>query len=135
MFAQPAALLFLVTKKLADGKPLERFFERAFVRSDHARQRRRQLGSHRHFAIAFVGKIEKLIDDFGTAFFALEIGWLEHGAVPFDETVAPSNLTPAREDVIPRRAIVGQKVSETWERLHDFKNRSGTWARTTYAVE
>src|SRR5207244_4822463 len=31
MFAQPAALLFFVTKELTDRKPLERFFECALV--------------------------------------------------------------------------------------------------------
>ena len=69
MLAQPAALLFLVTKTLRDGKPLERFLEFAVVRGDDARQRRRQLRSHRHFAFAFVGEIEKLADDFRPAFF------------------------------------------------------------------
>src|SRR5467141_1912307 len=117
MFAQTAALLFFIAKELPDGKPLERFLERAFVGSDHTRQRWRQLWPHRHFAIAFVGEIKKLIDNFRAAFFAIEIGRLEHGTVPFDKAVAPRDLTPIREDVIPCRAIGGQKVSKTWERL------------------
>jgi CBS domain-containing protein len=36
MFAQPAALLFFVAKKLANRKPLERFLELTLVRRDHA---------------------------------------------------------------------------------------------------
>src|SRR5207248_11369665 len=68
MFAQPTALLFFVTKELADGKPLERFLKCALVRGDDARQRWCQLWPHRHFAITFVGEIEKLIDNFRAAF-------------------------------------------------------------------
>src|SRR5207244_5347211 len=131
MFAQATALLFFVTKELADGKPLERFLERAFVGRDHARQCRRQLRPHRDFAIAFVSEIEKLIDNFGAAFFAIEIGRLEDGAVPFDKTVAARNFAPTGEDVVPRRAVVRRKISESWERLHHFKNRRGSWPRTT----
>ena len=107
MFAQPAALLFFVTKELTDGKPLERLFECALVRGNNARQRWRQLWPHRHFAIAFVGEIEKLIDNFRAAFLAVEIGRLEQWAVPFDKTVTARNLAPEREDVVPRRAVVG----------------------------
>src|ERR1700720_3597694 len=107
MFAQAAALLFFVTKELADGKPLEWFFECAFVRGDHTGQRRRQFWPHRHFAVTFVGEIEKLIDNFRAALFAVEIGRLKDGAVPFDKTVTARNLAPAREDVVPRRAVVG----------------------------
>ena len=107
MFAQPAALLFFVTKELADGEPLERFLKCALVRGDDARQRWCQLWPHRHFAIAFVGEIEKLIDNFRATFLAVEIGRLEHWTVPFDETVAARDFTPARKDVIPGSAVVG----------------------------
>jgi len=107
MFAQPAALLFFVTKELTDRKPLERFFECALVRGNDARQRWCQLWPHRHFAIAFVGEIEKLIDNFRATFLAVEIGRLEHWTVPFDETVAARDFTPARKDVIPGSAVVG----------------------------
>src|SRR5882724_9061942 len=54
MFAQAAALLFFVAKKLADGKPFERFLEFAFVRGDDAGERGRQLGAHGDFTLAFV---------------------------------------------------------------------------------
>src|SRR5437762_12768048 len=118
MFAQPAALLFFVTKELADGEPLERFLKCALVRGDDARQGWCQLWPHRHFAIAFVGEIEKLIDNFRAAFLAVEIGRLEHWAVPFDETVAARDLTPVRKAVIPGSAVVGQEMTITAKRLH-----------------
>src|ERR1700726_249000 len=132
MFAQTTALLFFVAKKLADGKPLERFLERALVRGDDARKRRRQFWPHRHFAVAFVGEIEKLIDNFSAALLAVKIGRLERWAVPFDEAVTARNVAPLPEDVIPRRTVVGQEVAKPGKRLHDFKNRPGTWTRTTY---
>ena len=92
MFAQPAALLFFVTKTLRDGKPLQRLFEFALVRRDHARQRRRHFRPQRDFAFAFVGEIEKLRDDFRAAFLSVKIGRLEDRAVPFDKPIAPRRL-------------------------------------------
>ncbi len=89
----------------------------------------------RHFAIAFVGEIEKLIDNFRAAFLAVEIGRLEYRAVPFDKTVSPCDFAPAREDVIPRGAVVGQKIAKSWKRLHDFKDRSWGRARNQIGVE
>ena len=135
MFPQSAALLFFVTKELTDGKPLERFLERALVSGDHARQCRRELGPHRHFAVALVGKIEQLIDDFGAAFFAIEISRLEKWTVPFHESIAPGYFAPAREGVVPRRTVARQKISKTWEWLHHFKNQAALWPRTICAVE
>src|SRR5438132_13847123 len=135
MFAQPAALLFFVTKELADREPLERFLEGALMRSDDTGERRRQLGAHRDLAIAFVSKIEKLIDNLGAALFSIKIGRLEHGAVPFNKTVTPRHLAPARDDVIPRRTILRQKITKARKRLHDFKNRMWARARNNCAVE
>jgi hypothetical protein len=135
MLAQPAALLLFVTKKLTDGKPLERFFERTLVSGDGARECRRQFGTHRNFAFAFVGEIEKLIDNFGAAFFSIKIGWLKDRSVPFHEPVSPRDVAPAGEDVISRGAIVGQEISETWERLHHFKTDQPTGSEPLVAVE
>jgi len=42
MFAQPAALLFLVSEKLSDREPFEWFFEFAFMRRDHTSERGRE---------------------------------------------------------------------------------------------
>ena len=39
------------------------------MRCHNPRERRRQLRSHRDFAVAFVGEIEKLRDDLGAALF------------------------------------------------------------------
>src|SRR4029077_4829352 len=63
VLAETAALLFFVAEELAYGKPFERFLKLAFMRGDHARERRRQLGAQRDFAFAFVGEIKKLIDN------------------------------------------------------------------------
>src|SRR4051812_38654155 len=100
MFAQPAALLFFVTIKLADRKPFEWFFKRALVGCDHPRQGRSQFRPHRNFALAFVGEIEKLIDNFSAAFFSVELSRLQDRAVPFHETVLASDLPPSRENEI-----------------------------------
>ena len=135
MFAQPAALLLFVAKKLADRKPLERFLELALVRRDHAGESRRQLGTQSHFTLAFVGEIEKLIDDFAAAFFAVKIGRLENRPVPFDEAVASGHFAPAAEDVVPHGAISRQKITETRERLRHFKNRSRADPRNKVALE
>ena len=102
MLAQPAALLFFVAKTLRDGKPLERLLEFAVMRSDHARQRRRQLGAHRHLAFAFVGKIEKLADNFRAAFFRVERSRFQDRPIPFHKAIAPRDFAPTFEDVIAR---------------------------------
>ena len=125
MFAQPAALLFLVTKTLWDGKPLQRLFEFALVRRDDARQRWRQFRPQRDFAFAFVGKIEKLRDDFRAAFLSVKIGRLEDRAVPFDKPIAPRDFAPAVENVVSKRAIFGQKIAKAGKWLHQSELRYG----------
>src|SRR6516225_3285482 len=102
--------------------------------SDYARERRRQLGPHRNFAVAFVGEVEKLIDNFDAAFFAVEVGRLQNRAVPLDETVPTGDLAPAREHVIPCGAVAGQEVSRTWKRRHHVKTRRSNRARPTWCV-
>ncbi len=124
MFAQPSALLFFVTEKLTDGKPLERLFELALVRRDHAGQRGRELGTHRHFALAFVGEIEKLRDNFRTALFLIKVGRLKNWPIPFDKTAATGHFAPARKNVITRRAIARQEITKTGQCLH--KKSGGT---------
>src|SRR4029077_4271014 len=113
MFAQPPALLFFVAEKSTDGKPFQRLFEFALVRGNHTSERWRELRTQRHFALAFVGKIEKLIDNLRAALFCIQFSRLEDGAIPFDEAIASRHLAPAREDVIARRAIVGQEIAKT----------------------
>ena len=113
MFAQPAALLLLVSEKLADREPFERFLEFAFVRGDHTSKRGREFRTQGDFAFAFVGEIEKLLDDFRAAFFLVQLGRLQKRAVPFDEAVAARDLTPAGEDVIAPGAVVGQEIAKT----------------------
>src|SRR5262245_33651066 len=113
MFAQSSPLLFFVTEKLTSGEPFERFLEFALVRGDHASQRRRELGTHGHFAFAFISKVEKLIDDFRAALFLVQLGRFQHRAVPFNEAVTPRNFAPASKDVIARRALVRKKIAKT----------------------
>ena len=74
MFAQSSALLFFVTEKLANREPFERLLEFAFVRGDDSSKRGRELGAHGDFALAFIGKVKKLIDDFCAALFFVELG-------------------------------------------------------------
>src|SRR4030095_9022294 len=95
MFAQPAALLLLVSKKLSDREPFEWFLEFAFVGRDHTSQRARKFRTQRDFACAFVCEIEKLLDNFRAAFLLVQLGRLQRRPFPFDETVAAGNLTPA----------------------------------------
>ena len=113
MFAQSAALLFFVTEKLTDGKPLERLFEFALVRCDHPRQAWRQLGPQGDFTLAFVSEIEKLSDDLIAAFLFVKLSWFEDGPFPFDKAVAAGHFAPFREDVIPRCAIARQKIAKS----------------------
>src|SRR5215813_13433767 len=120
MFAQTTALLFLVAKTLRYREPLQGFAKFPFVGGNNAGQTRSQLGSHRDFAFAFVGEIEELCDNFGTAFLPVEIGRLENGTVPFGEAVAAADFTPASEDGVSKGAILGKKVSETRKWLHQL---------------
>src|SRR6478736_596977 len=73
MFAQPAALLLLVSEKLSDREPFEWFLEFAFVRRNHTSKRRRQFRTKRDFAFALVCEIEKLLDDFRAAFLFVQL--------------------------------------------------------------
>ena len=94
MFAQPAALLFLVAETLRDREPLQRLAKFALMRGDDARERRRQLGPQRDFALAFVGEIEKLRRRFPARFFSAKARSARARALPFDEAVAPADLAP-----------------------------------------
>jgi hypothetical protein len=118
VLAEPAALLLLVTKTLGNGKPLERFFEFTLMCRNDARQRWRKLGTHRHFAFAFVGKVKKLRDNLRPAFFRVEFRRLQHGSIPLDEAVSTRHFPPAVEDVIASGAILWKKITEAWKRLH-----------------
>src|SRR5205807_7763502 len=88
MLAQPAALLFLVTETLRDGKSLQRFLEFPFMRRDDTRESGREFGTQRHFTFAFIGEIEKLRDDHRAAFFGVELRRFEDRSVPFDEAIS-----------------------------------------------
>src|SRR5437588_10748801 len=104
MFAEPAALLFLITKTLRNRKPLQGLFEFTVMRRDHARQSRSELGAHRHLAFALIGEIEKLRDDLRAAFFCVELRRLQDRSIPFHETITARHFAPAIKDVIPRGA-------------------------------
>jgi len=118
MLAEPAALLFLVTKTLRDREPFQRFLEFAVVRRHDAGQRRRQLGPHRHFAFAFVGEIEELPDDLGTAFFRVKLRRFQDRSVPFHKSITARDFAPLGEDVTSARTIVRQKIAKSGKRLH-----------------
>ena len=107
VFAQAAALLLFVAKKPADGEPFQGLLEFAFVGGNHASQRRRELGTHRHFALAFVGEIKKLVNDFGAALFFIQFSGFEDRAIPFHKAITLGNFAPAREDVVTRCAVLG----------------------------
>src|SRR5947208_12038903 len=97
MFAQPAALLLLVSEKLSDGEPFEWFLEFAFVHRNHTSKRGREFRTQRDFAFAFVCEIEKLLDNFGAAFLLVQLGGLQSRAFQLDEAVAAAHLAHARE--------------------------------------
>src|SRR2546423_8568996 len=118
MFAEPAALLFLVTKAMRDREPFQWFLEFAIVRGHDPRQRWRQLRPQRHFAFAFIGEIEKLTDDFRAAFFCVELGRFELRSFPLDEAVTAGAFPPFSKDVILARPIVRQKITKARKRLH-----------------
>ena len=113
MFAQPAALLLLVSEKLSDREPFEWFLEFAFVRRNHTSKRGREFRTQRDFAFAFVCEIEKLLDNFRAAFLLVQLGRLQRRALPFHEAVAPRDLTPACENVIAPGAVLGQEIAKT----------------------
>src|SRR5438093_2323545 len=92
MFAQPAALLFLVSEKLSDREPFEWFLEFAFMRRNHTSKRGREFRTQRDFALAFVCEIEKLLDNFRAAFLFVQLGRFQRRPFPFDEAVAAGNL-------------------------------------------
>ena len=94
---------------------LSGFAKFALMRRDDPRQGRRQLRPQRDFAVAFVGEIEKLRDDFGAALFFVKLGRLEDRAVPFDKAVAAADFAPAREDVHSERRSRPAKNLESRE--------------------
>ena len=82
------------------------------MRGDHASKRGRELGAHGDFALAFIGKVKKLIDDFCAALFFVELGGLENGTVPFNKGVATRDVAPARKDVIAHCAVVRKEIAK-----------------------
>src|SRR5438093_7719429 len=113
MFAQAAALLLFVAKKPADGESFQRVFEFALVGGNHASQRRRELWTHCHFALAFVGEVKKLVNDFGAALFFIQFSGFEDRAIPFNKAITLENLTQEREDLVTRCEILGKEVRKT----------------------
>ena len=106
------------------------------MRGDHAGQSRSEFGAHRHLAFALIGEIEKLCDDLCAAFFCVELHRFEDGSIPFDETVTARHVAPAIKDVIPRGAILRQKITETRERLHGIiRGRDAALRRPILATE
>src|SRR5688500_2186673 len=118
MIAQPAALLFFIAQTLRDGKPLERFLESAVMRGHHAGQCRRELRTHRYFAIAFVGKIKKLTDNFRAAFFRVDRRRIPDRTIPSHNTVTARHFAPTIENVIAGGEISWKKIAEAGKRLH-----------------
>ena len=94
MLAEPTTLLFFVAEKSADRKPLEWFFKFALMRRHYPRQCWGELRPHCHLPLAFVDKIEKLINDFGAAFLFIQLRRLQDRSVPFDKTVATGHFPP-----------------------------------------
>ena len=113
MLSETAALLFFVPEELADGEPFERLLELAVVRGDDASERGCELRAQRHFALAFVGEIKKLIDNFCATLFFVKLCGFKRRAFPFDKTVPTGYFAPAREDVIAPGALLGKKIAET----------------------
>jgi hypothetical protein len=54
------------------------------MRRNHTSKRRREFRTQRDFAFAFVGEIEKLLDNFRAAFLLVQLGRLQRRALPFD---------------------------------------------------
>src|ERR1051326_2260925 len=100
MLAQSAALLFFVPKELADGEPFERFLKLALVGGDHASKRGRQLRAQRHFAVALVFEIKKLIDNLYAALFFVKLCGFERRPFPLNKAVTTRHFPPARKNVI-----------------------------------
>src|SRR5262249_3916679 len=113
MFAQPAALLLLVSEKLSDRKPFEWFLKFAFVPRNYTSKRGREFRTQCDFAFAFVCEIEKLLDNFRAAFLLVQLGCLQRRAFPFHEPVAACDLAPACENVIAPGAVLRQEIAET----------------------
>src|SRR5207249_12214525 len=127
VFAQPAFLLALITEELREGEPFDRLSVVARVRGDHTGQRRRHFRSQRHGAVAFVGEVVELADDFVAALGGVELERFEWRAVVFAEAVAARDGTPVVEDVITHvrapsrvagRERFGIKVAETRQSFH-----------------
>src|SRR6185295_12306215 len=112
----PALLLF-VTEEWPDRKPFQRLLELAFMGCDHPRQGGRQFRPQSHLALAFIGKMKELVDDFRAALLPIKLGRFQDRSLPFEKTVAPRDFAPARENVIPPRAIVRQKITEPGQTL------------------
>ena len=102
MFAQPAALLLLVSEKLSDREPFEWFLELAFMRRNHTSKRGREFRTQCDFAFAFVFEIEKLLDNFRAAFLFVELSRFKRRTFPFNESVAPGDLTPLATKLLER---------------------------------
>ena len=69
-------------------------------------------------ALAFVGEIEELAEEFAAALFFVEFDRLQHRPVEFHKAVAAGHGAPRFEDVVSARAVVGIEVAEAREQLH-----------------
>ena len=75
--------------------------------------------------LAFIHEIEELADEFAAALFFVKLDRFQGRAVHLDEAIAPRDLAPFVEDIIPRRAIGRIEVAETGKSLHGKLDRGG----------
>jgi hypothetical protein len=117
-FAEAAFLLFLVAEELGGAEPAERLFVVALAGDDHAGEGGGHLGADGDVAVAFVGEVEELAEEFAAALFFVEIDGLKEGAVVLDETIAARDFAPGGNDVIAAGAVFREKVAKAGQELH-----------------
>ena len=119
-------MLAFVAKELRDGEPLDGLFVIAFVRGDHARKRGRHFRPQCHGAVALVGKIVKLADDFLATFGGEEFQRFQRRPVVFAEAVAAGGGPPFVENELAgvgaphvgMRERFGIKIAESRQSFH-----------------
>ena len=126
MFPQPALLLAFIAEQLRDGEPLDGLFIIAFVRGDHAGQRRRHFRPQRNGAFPLVHKVVELADDFLAALRREQFQGFQRRTVVFAEAVAAGNFAPLVKDILARvgaphvvvRERFGIKIAESGQSFH-----------------
>ena len=113
VLAQSSLLLSLVPEELRYRVPANRLAQRVRARGDHARERRRHLGTQCDLATTLVDEVVELPDDLFAALFRVEIERFQRRTVVLLEAEPACNIMPRAKNVFAFGQFLRVEIAES----------------------